>query len=153
MKHLAILPIFVVIALSLTSFMLPAPSLIGKWKGNDGGEVGIISFDKEGYVTFEVNGQEVGGKDYESEGMIFDMFYETDETVVPHKIDFIIKMNDDQSEIARMLGIYTFTDDNTLIINMKFDGSPRPTTLDETSPDQITLIKQDEKKSKKKKKK
>ena len=65
-------------------------------------------------------------------------------------MDFVIKMDDEEMEVARMLGIYHFVDDNTLIINMKFDGSPRPTMMDEESIDQITLTRMADKKKKKK---
>jgi len=152
MKRLPAILFFLAIALSLTSFTLPSPSIVGQWKGEDDGEVGIISFDKEGYVSFTVNGEQVGGKEYKAEGLVFDMYYESDESVQPYKMDFVIKMHDGQLEVARMQGIYAFTDDNTLIINMKFDGSERPQSLDDTSEDQITLTRMSEKKGKKKKK-
>jgi hypothetical protein len=152
MKRIFLFPAILAIACCIISFTLPSPSLIGKWKGEDNGEVGIITFEKEGYVSFTINDEKVGGKDYESEGIVFDMFYETDETVTPHTMDFVIKMDDEDVEVARMLGIYHFVDDNTLIINMKFDGSTRPTMMDEESIDQITLTRMTDKKQKKKKK-
>jgi hypothetical protein len=151
MKRLPVTLFFLAIALSLTSFTLPSPSLVGQWKGEDDGEVGIISFDKEGYVSFTVNGEKIGGKEYTAEGLVFDMYYESDESVQPHKMDFVIKMHAGEMEVARMQGIYTFRDDNTLVINMKFDGSDRPVTLDNDSDDQITLTRMSEKKGKKKK--
>ena len=150
MKRILIYPLILVLAFCISSFTSPSPSLIGQWKGEDNGEVGIITFEKEGYVSFTINDEKVGGKDYESEGLVFDMFYETDETVNPNTIDFVIKLDDDEVEVARMLGIYHFVDDNTLIINMKFDGSPRPMVMDEESIDQITLTRMADKKKKKK---
>ena len=150
MKRFFLFTALLALAFCITSFAPPSPSLIGQWKGEDKGEVGIITFEKEGYVSFTLNDEKVGGKDYKSEGIVFDMFYETDETVTPNTIDFVIKLNDDEMEVARMLGIYHFVDDNTLIINMKFDGSPRPTMMDEESIDQITLTRMAEKKKKKK---
>jgi hypothetical protein len=153
MKRLAFLPLLFALATICTSFTLPSPSLTGQWKGEDNGEVGIISFEKEGYVSFTINNEKVGGKGYQAEGVVFDMFYETDESVTPHHMDFVIKMVEGGVEIARMLGIYQFADDNTLIINMKFDGSPRPTTWDENSDDQIQLTRMTEESTGKKKKK
>src|SRR5688572_2878885 len=105
MKRILIFPAILALALCMTSFTPPSPSLIGQWKGEDNGEVGIITFEKEGYVSFTINDEKVGGKDYESEGIVFDMFYETDETVTPHTMDFVIKMDDEDVEVARMLGI------------------------------------------------
>ncbi len=129
------------ITITFSTQTISAQSLVGKWKGQDNGEVGVINFDKEGYVSFTVGGELVGGKNYQAEGLVFDMFYETDDSVTPHNVDFIIKMDEGQIEVARMQGIYTLVDKKTLVINMKFDGTERPTALDDTSEDQITLKK------------
>lgn len=136
---ISLLSFFIVITLSTQ--IVSAQSLVGKWKGEDNGEVGVINFDKEGYVSFTVGGELVGGKNYQAEGLTFDMFYETDDSVTPHQVDFVIKMDDGQIEVARMQGIYDLVDKKTLVINMKFDGTARPTALDDSSEDQITLKK------------
>ena len=141
MKPGIIIAAFLAIAFSFTSFTLKAPTLIGKWQGEDEGDVGIITFDKSGYVSFTVDGEVVGGKNYKVEGIVMDMYYETDDTVTPHTIDFIFKIDEGQIEISRMLGIYKLVNEKTLILNMKFDGAERPTMLDENSKDQITLTK------------
>lgn len=128
-------------ALTITSFTTKTPTLIGKWQGEDEGQVGIITFEKGGYVSFNVDGEVVGGKKYAVEGIVMDVYYETDDSVTPHTIDFIFKFHEGQMEISRMLGIYQLVDENTLILNMKFDGQERPVILDENSKDQITLKK------------
>ena len=133
----------------LLTFTVHAQSLIGSWQGEDDGEVGIINFDDDGYVSFTVNGEVIGGKQYKSEGLVFDMFYETNDGVTPRTMDFVIKMADD-IEVGRLMGIYTFVDDKTLIINMSFDGGDRPVALDEASDNQITLTRIKSKKKKKK---
>ena len=126
---------------NVKSFTTKTPTLIGKWQGEDEGEMGIITFEKGGYVSFIVDGEVVGGKKYAVEGIVMDVYYETDDSVIPHTIDFIFKLNEGQIEISRMLGIYQLVDEKTLILNMKFDGQERPTILDENSKDQITLTK------------
>lgn len=136
------------IAFFLTFSSVHSQSLVGSWKGEDNGEVGVITFDKNGYVSFTINGESIGGKGYKAEGMVFDMVYETDDASVPHHMDFVIKMDDGSLEISRMQGIYSFVDDKTLIINMKFDGSERPQAFDSGSDDEIRLTKM--KKAKKK---
>lgn len=141
MKKSTISLLSLFLTITLSSQITSAQSLVGKWKGEDNGEVGIIHFDKDGYVSFTVGGEHVGGKNYQAEGLTFDMFYETDDSVTPHKVDFIIKMDEGQIEVARMQGIYNLVDKKTLVINMKFDGSERPAALDDTSEDQITLKK------------
>jgi hypothetical protein len=141
MKQFTYLFLSSVVLISLMAASTKSSPLVGKWRGEDGGEVGFITFDKKGYVTFSIRNQEIGGKEYLSDGVVYDMTYDTDETTEPYKIDFVIITHEDQLEIARMPGIYRFSDHQTLIINMKFDGSERPETFDETSDDQITLRK------------
>ena len=141
MKPIYIITAFLAIAISLTSFSTKTSTLEGKWKGEDEGEVGIITFDKAGYVSFTVDGEVVGGKNYSVDGIVMDMVYETDDSVTPHTIDFIFKLNEGQVEISRMLGIYQLVDEKTLILNMKFDGQERPVMMDENSVEQITLKK------------
>ncbi|MEZ4792133.1 MAG: hypothetical protein R2783_01240 [Gelidibacter sp.] len=41
---------------------------IGKWTGEDKHKIGYISFDNEGYATFEIDGQVLGGKEFELNG-------------------------------------------------------------------------------------
>ncbi|WP_417785168.1 hypothetical protein [Tenacibaculum sp.] len=43
-------------------------NLIGKWAGEDKGQIGFIPFDKEGYVTFEIDGLVIGGKEFVMKG-------------------------------------------------------------------------------------
>lgn len=133
--------LLLLLTITFSTQIVSAQSLVGKWKGEDNGEVGIINFDKDGYVSFTVGGELVGGKNYQAEGLTFDMFYETDDSVTPHTVDFIIKMDEGQIEVARMQGIYDLVDKKTLVINMKFDGTERPAALDDASEDQITLKK------------
>ncbi len=147
-KHLFIRTFFLLSTFLLTHQM-NAQSLVGNWKGEDDGEVGVINFDEDGYVSFTVNGEEIGGKQYKSEGLVFNMFYEINDAVTPHTMDFVIKMADD-IEVGRMMGIYAFDGNETLIINMNFDGGERPAALDESSDNQITLSKIKSKKKKKK---
>lgn len=148
MKSLPVFWPFLFVLCFLASSQVYSQSLIGSWKGEDGGEVGVITFDKNGYVSFTVNGESIGGKGYKAEGMVFDMVYETNDTADPHHMDFVIKMDDGSLEVSRMQGIYSFVDDKTLIINMKFDGSDRPQAFDSNSDDEIRLTKM--KKAKKK---
>ena len=99
MKNSTISLLSLLITITFSTQSVSAQSLVGKWKGEDNGEV------------------------------------------TPHTVDFIIKMDDGQIEVARMEGIYNLLDKKTLVINMKFDGTDRPTALDDDSEDQITLKK------------
>jgi hypothetical protein len=141
MKQLTSVFILFLLVLSLPAATSKSSPLVGKWRGEDGGEVGFITFDHKGYVTFSIRDQEIGGKEYLSDGVVYDMIFETDESKTPYAIDFIIRTHNDLEEIARMPGIYKLVDKETLVINMKFDGSERPKVFDDSSNDQITLRK------------
>jgi hypothetical protein len=141
MKQLISLFLLSSFLLGLTAATTKSSQLVGKWRGEDGGEVGFITFNQKGYVTFSIRDQEIGGKEYLSDGVVYDMKYETDETREPYTIDFVIMTHEDRIEIARMPGIFKLVDKETLVINMKFDGTERPEFFDETSDDQITLRK------------
>lgn len=123
----------------LSAFALTSTTLVGKWKGESEGEIGMITFDKAGYVSFTSQGKEVGGKKYKMEGMVFNMTYETNESVTPHTIDFVFTLASENLEAGRMTGIYKLVNTDTLIINMNFEGTERPTQFDPEDPNQITL--------------
>ncbi len=125
--------------LLLTSFTDSKTSLIGKWKGVDDGEVGFVTFDKDGYVTMEMEGGKMGGKKFDAGGVMASMTYEIDDTTDPMTIDFIIRLLDEGLEVGRLPGIYKFVNNKTLIINLNFDGPERPTRFDPEDPNQITM--------------
>jgi 23S rRNA maturation-related 3'-5' exoribonuclease YhaM len=118
-----------------------AQSFAGKWKGTSEGEVGMMSFDKKGCIAFIIDGKEVGGKKFSSEGVDLTMHYEYNEKVEPHTLDFVISYADGSMELTRMLGIYKFVNDKTLIINMDFHGRSRPEEFDDDDKNQVTLTK------------
>lgn len=133
-------PALLIICLLLVSAFNPSPAtLVGKWKGESEGEIGFIQFSRDGYVSFVAEDKKVGGKKYTMEGMVFDMTYETNESVTPHTMDFVIRLHEDQTEISRLQGIYKFVNDKTLIVNMNFDGDDRPEVFNPDDPNQIVL--------------
>jgi uncharacterized protein (TIGR03067 family) len=116
-----------------------AQSFKGKWQGTSNGEVGVMTFDKKGYITFIVDGKVIGGKKFSSEGVHLTMRYEFNDKVEPHTLDFIILIADDDMELSRMPGIYKFENEKTLIVNMDFGGNARPKVFDPEDKNQITL--------------
>ena len=115
--------------------------LTGKWTGLSEGERGIMTFDKDGYASFTIEGETIGGKKYKADGILMTMTYEYDDQVVPHTIDFVISTAEENIEIIRMKGIYKFVNDRTMIFNMKFDDSERPLEFNKADPNQIILTK------------
>ena len=139
---LRILPVCLLLSFQLLCFQSSiAQSFKGKWKGTSNGEMGMMTFDKKGYVTFIIGGKTIGGKKFSSEGTDLTMHYEYNEKANPHTMDFVIGLADGSMELTRMMGIYKFVDDKTLIINMDFDGKVRPNAFNEEDKNQITLTK------------
>lgn len=104
---------------------------IGRWEGDDGSEVGFITFDSEGYAEFEIYGEIIGGKSFYMEEDEASMTYEINAEVNPIEVDFIIKFKEDDEEF-RMLGIAKFIDDNSFHFAM--DEEERPSVFtDENS--------------------
>ena len=129
------------VLLFLVTITLHAQSLVGKWKGDSNGEVGTMSFDKDGYVTFIMDGEILGGKKFKSEGVELSMRYEFNTKVEPNTLDFVLFSGDETVEFSRMLGIYKFINPKTLIVNMDFEGKARPTAFDHDDVNQIELKK------------
>jgi len=66
--------------------------LVGTWVGND--KEGILIkfiFDDEGYVTMVSDGVEFGGKKFDVNGISASMKYKTDQSVNPHKVNYLLK--------------------------------------------------------------
>ena len=104
-------------------------NLIGKWTGEDKGEIGFITFDKEGYSTFEIEGQIIGGKEFVMNGKKGKMTYEINSDKKPIEIDLIITKLE-SNEQKKILCIAEFEDENNMIFAMTF-GSERPTEFNE----------------------
>jgi uncharacterized protein (TIGR03067 family) len=122
--------------LLITSFTaVKEELLVGKWKGEDKGGIGFLSLSADGFATFEMNGQTMGGKSFDMSGVIATMRYSTDATTAPASIDFIIYEEATYKEISRLKGIYKMNTPDKLQIALMFEeGRGRP---DDFSTDNI----------------
>jgi uncharacterized protein (TIGR03067 family) len=127
MKRIFIL----LIVLPLLSFNsdLNSVDLIGKWTGEDKGQIGFITFDKEGYAIFEIEGQIIGGKEFVMNGKKGKMTYELNLKKKPIEIDLTITKLE-SNEQKKILCIAEFVDENNMILAMTFD-SERPTEFND----------------------
>ena len=131
MKHLFT---FFIIPLFLLNTTSQKEDFIGKWTGEDQGEIGFIIFDDEGYAAFEVEGQILGGKEFFMNGKKGKMTYTINYEMNPIEVDFTMtKIESGESKI--ILGIAEFTDKNTMTFDMTFD-TERPSEFGDNS---ITL--------------
>ena len=128
MKHLFI---FFIVPLMLLNSTSQKEDFVGKWIGEDKGDIGYIVFDEEGYASFEIEGQIMGGKDFTMNGQKGKMTYSINDKVSPVEIDFIITKIDTE-ESMELLGIAEFIDKDTVNFSISYN-SVRPTQFGETS--------------------
>lgn len=104
---------------------------VGKWTGEDNGQVGSIVFDEEGYASIEVGGEILGGKNFELNGKKGSMRYEINTKVKPIEVDFVVTIIE-TGEVKKMLGIAEFKDKNNMIFALGFTGV-RPTEFNDNN--------------------
>ena len=120
-----------IITLSLTSFKNTSETdfnIVGKWEGQDNNEVGYLTFQKDSYAYFEINGQIIGGKEFEIKGKKGSMTYEVDFTAKPIQIDLIINIIGEK-ETHKLQGILEIITNDEIKVSLGFEG-PRPTNFD-----------------------
>lgn len=128
MKILKKLSFALVTLLLLFSFTAPGGEHVGKWKGQDKGDIGFLTLTKDGYATFEFNGQTMGGKSYNHQGVNAAMKYTVNNGTSPTGIDFIIYDNDAKAELGRLKGIIKMNNKNEMQMAITFGGGAgRPT--------------------------
>jgi uncharacterized protein (TIGR03067 family) len=127
--------------MSLTFIQAQDYSLVGTWQGTMDGETGKFIFDKKGYATIDQGGEKIGGKKYIAKGLKLKVIYDVNPTTDPKTIDFIIKKVDDDTEMTRMVGIYKFVNEKTLILNLNIKDKVRPRKFDPHDENQIVLSK------------
>ncbi|UII32283.1 hypothetical protein LVD17_00330 [Fulvivirga ulvae] len=104
---------------------------VGKWTGEESGKIISLTLDKEGFATFEVEGQILGGKSSERKGTQVQMTYEIDSSQTPHFIDLIITEKSTGNEQARMLGIIEFININKMKFAIGNNPNIRPNDFSE----------------------
>ncbi len=131
--------------LSLTAFTTDkttdtALDIVGKWVGEENGDVGYFLFDKEGYATLEAQGQVLGGKEFMMRGQKCAMTYTVNYESTPMEIDFTVTMLETKDE-RKMLFIAEAIDDNTLKLASSFNDV-RPTEFNTANSIILTRVKQ-----------
>ena len=109
MKKLALL-FFLTFSLSLTA---QNEKLVGKWTGESKGEVGSIIFDSEGFITFIIGGETMGGKEFNAGNEMASMTYSVDYSVEPYPIEMTITGKTSGQE-AKMYGFIQFLTDDSI---------------------------------------
>jgi hypothetical protein len=118
--------LLLVLLISLSSFINTSLSHQGKWKGEDKGDIGLLTLTQDNYAIFEFDGIEMGGKSYEYQGTNSSMSYSVTKGVEYNSIDFIITDLDNKEELGRMLGIFKMESNDKMRLAMGFGGKGRP---------------------------
>lgn len=122
---------FFIIPLLLATSTSQKEDFIGKWVGEDQGEIGYIIFDNEGYASFEIAGQIMGGKEFYMNGKKGKMTYTINTKTKPIEVDLTMTKTV-SGETKKILGIAEFTSEDIMKFNISFDGK-RPTQFDTNS--------------------
>lgn len=132
MKSFKNLSILILSLVFFCSFSLKdSPSYVGKWKGDDKGDVGYLTLSEDNYATFEFNGEIMGGKSFDHKGTSASMKYKVDTSYSPYRIDFVIIDNGNEDELGRLKGIVKMIESNKMRLALGFGESERPTDFSE----------------------
>jgi len=97
--------------------------LVGEWNGTDyWNNKSDLIFTTEKNVSLTINGQKIGGKDFEVKGVKAELKYELDKSKNPIWIDLIAIETESKTEKGRILGVLKFIDDNNAEILLNFNG-------------------------------
>lgn len=110
--------------------LVETPAYVGKWRGEDKGDIGYVTFTEDGYALFEFDGQLMGGKSYTMDGVEASMLYEVEEKENYYNIDFIIKKIEDKETLGTLQGIFKMNSETEMVLALGFDGSSRPTNFE-----------------------
>ncbi|RRA96466.1 hypothetical protein [Paenimyroides viscosum] len=118
--------------------------LVGTWVGND--KEGILIkfiFDDEGYVTMVSDGVEFGGKKFDVNGISASMKYKTDQSVNPHKVNYLLKDLSGEYPTTTMGGVYQYINDNSIKFRINPNlGESYDRFVDEVDEDTFILKKE-----------
>ncbi|PQJ32369.1 hypothetical protein BST92_10715 [Nonlabens arenilitoris] len=129
MKILKALSLTAVLFMFLTSFtaLVGDSPHVGRWKGEDKGDMGFLELTSDGYATFEFEGQKMGGQSYVSDGVELAMTYKIDKKQSPAHIDFIMIDKSTDAERGRLKGIIEMKSHDQMHLAIGFGGGSRPT--------------------------
>ncbi|WJJ97867.1 hypothetical protein [Algibacter luteus] len=131
MKKIILLVLTTLMVSSFTVDNISDFSIVGKWQGVEGDEVGYFIFDEEGYAYIEAKGLKIGGKEFEMKGKKGSMRYEIDYSKSPMEIDFIVTIFDD-NKTERLLCIAKKIDNDKILFSIGFNGE-RPIDFKENN--------------------
>jgi hypothetical protein len=117
--------------LILTTCTKSAEQHLGLWYGESHGQVGFLKLDAENVAYILLNGDTLGGANFEMYGNPVHLRYDVNYDVTPKTIDFIFEMADGGDELLRMPGIFKFNEAEEMVICLNFLDERRPEDFQE----------------------
>lgn len=132
----------VVLFLNLSyAFCQKASDIVGKWHGVDyWNNPSDLVFTENGFTSFTINGETLGGENFNIKGEKADLKYELDFSKNPYWIDLVVYSKSETKEKGRIKGIIKFVDIDTVIIAMSFDDK-RIENFDSENQESTILMK------------
>ena len=130
---------FITLILFFAANTLQAQDIVGTWQGDDGAQIGAMIFDAEGYCTFVVGNETMGGKEFEIEGNKGSMSYLIDEKKEPMAITITItrfKSETKEGASTNIYGLLQFIDANNIRLAL---GNPEEVVTEFTELNSIEL--------------
>ncbi len=128
-KYVVFLLIIPILAFSLKSNEI---DIVGKWTGEDKGEIGTLIFDSEGYVELEIKGKKMGGKSFDFKGTEAKITYTLDTSKKPIEIDLVLR--DMSNKVIRSIFLIAeFKDKNTMKLAPPIGYEKRATEFNDTN--------------------
>lgn len=129
--------VLILVVISMSSFNAPLEinnfNIVGKWTGIDNNnDKGSFVFDFEGYATIIKEGESMGGKEFEMQGIKACMKYKIDYSSTPIKFDIVVTaLKTKESRSMKML--LKIEDDNTIKLASDFNETrPKNFTKENT---------------------
>lgn len=125
--------LLLLLIIPITSFnsSYQTTDFVGKWVGEENGEIGFIVFTKEGYASFEIDGKILGGKEFTINGEKGQMIYKVNSETNPIEIDFTLTKLQ-TGEQKQLLCIARLINKNSMEFAISFD-SDRPSNFNENN--------------------
>lgn len=113
--------------------------IIGKWSGEDKGEIGFMTFDKDGYLTMEFEGKKMGGHSFTFKGKEAKATYKFNSKKAPYQIDIIISyMNGDVIRTLNCLA--EFQGKNTMKFGIAYKKTTHSTKFEDYESILLTRV-------------
>ncbi|MCB0441201.1 MAG: hypothetical protein H6583_09245 [Alteromonas sp.] len=110
------LPFFAMVVANDTS------KFLGKWEGEDNKQIGYLTFEPDGFLFIEVDGDVMGGQEFDLDGKRLQLTFEVNDKKDPIELDLVMTNLEDPDDQKLLLCIVRFIDEDHFELDPSFDG-------------------------------